>query len=125
MATRLGAQQLAFGYAGYQSEWPEQTAQATTRLRSVLVDRGIELLLPAYDIETKDAAVLELERYGLSTGALEQKCLQQQFNVALTASDLDREIAAWEQALSLTLSSLDDIHMRVIAEVAVSEVRDA
>jgi hypothetical protein len=68
---------------------------------------GIELVLPVYDLQTKEAAVLELSANGLSSGALEQKCLRQITNVALEPEPLRREIDRWEQALLETLQMSD------------------
>jgi hypothetical protein len=48
LAKVIGTRRLAFGYAGYQSTWPEQTPQAVSSLRRVLARYDIVLELPVY-----------------------------------------------------------------------------
>jgi hypothetical protein len=100
LAVQQGIRNIALGYAGYQSEWLEQTPLAIERLRSVLGELGFKLLLPSADIRSKDEAKEILRAAGLSDLALEQKCLKQQFNdTDLTAKQVAAEIDAWGRQL--------------------------
>lgn len=124
VAQRFNAKTLAFGYARYQADWPEQTPLAIQRLQSTLTSQGINLLLPVYDITQKDEAKKELKKYNLSTSALEQKCLRQQFNVALEPSQLSQELAVWEQSLIKTLAVLSSVQIETCAEAILGELSD-
>lgn len=99
IALSLGAKSLAFGYAGYQSTWPEQTLEATNMLREILRSVDLQLLLPAYDVSSKENAISELLAKGLTTESLEQKCLHQRTSEELPKEKLIFELARWETAL--------------------------
>jgi len=99
LAKRLGARRLAFGYTNYQSAWLEQSIPAVERLRRFLATRGVELLLPVYDLSSKSQAISELEALGLSGEALEQKCLVQQRNLRLSPETREHELDEWETSL--------------------------
>ena len=116
LAGLLGARRLAFGYAGYQMDWPEQTPLAVARLADVLARYDIKLELPVYDIASRAAAIAELERFGLSPSSLEQKCLRQVTNVALPEARLREQIDLWEAAIDRSMQALDTIEVEVIAE---------
>lgn len=122
VAARLKADSLAFGYTKYQSDWLEQTPEATECLIRVLGSRNINLVLPVYDVASKNDAMTELEQYGLSTTALEQKCLQQQFNVSLDPSKAKEELNAWERALTETLDDQAGIELDILADRKLGEL---
>jgi hypothetical protein len=122
MAERLKAKSLAFGYTKYQSAWLEQTREATECLARVLATRNITLLLPVYGTESKNDAINELQRLCLSTTALEQKCLQQQFNVILDPSRTRDELYAWELALTETLKDQSKIDVQILADRKIQEL---
>lgn len=124
VAERLKADSIAFGYTQYQSAWPEQTPYAIERLTHVLASRGISLELPVYDITTKSEAIAELGRYGLSTEALEQKCLRQLFNVELDPSRLEEEILIWEQALVQSLVVFSQLRIQTVSELALGDLSE-
>lgn len=109
IAKSIGCRRIALGYTSYQSDWPEQTALAIDRLKSVLADFGIDVLLPVYDLMSKEAAVDELRRQGLSDASLEQKCLQQIWNVKLDQDLLSQQVAGWGSAICDSLTNLDAI----------------
>ena len=111
-ATRVP--ELAFGYAGYQNTWPEQTPLAVRRLSEVLDRFGISLRLPVYDIASREEVCSELKRRGLSPDALEQKCIRQTTNIALSPDDLRAQIALWGAAIDASLSSLSSIQVEVL-----------
>lgn len=105
VAVREGIRNIALGYAGYQSEWLEQTPLAIDRLRTVLAELNLNLLLPAGDLRSKDEAKGILRERGLSDFALEQKCLKQQFNDNdLTAEQVAAEVDAWGRELRLAFT---------------------
>jgi hypothetical protein len=87
------------GYAGYQSDWPEQTPSAVAALAAVLATRSLRLLLPVYDVATKEQAIGALRDNGLSDEALEQKCMRQLMNRTLPPEALRTEIENWSAAI--------------------------
>jgi predicted subunit of tRNA(5-methylaminomethyl-2-thiouridylate) methyltransferase len=92
IAAKAGVMSLAFGYTSYQSEWPEQSPLAVERLTSVLDRHGIELVLPVYDLRSREEVFEELTASCLSKAALEQKCIQQVRNVRLGQERLAQQI---------------------------------
>ncbi len=117
VAAKAGADTLAFGYASYQNGWPEQTPFATERLTMVLARHGLQLILPVYYLASREHALEELARYGLSSEALEQKCIQQVTNATLGHDKLSQQIGLWERAIDASLSGLPAIEIEVL-EVA-------
>jgi len=89
------ARRVAFGYAAYQSHWPEQTAIAVAALREVAREHSLDLLLPVYDLQSKESAAAELDSLGLSKSSLEQKCSRQQYHEDLSDPALRAEIDRW------------------------------
>ena len=123
LARLTGVKRLGFGYTRYQSDWPEQTPLAISCLRRVLAKHDINLELPAHDIESRDAAIQELRSYGVSTDALEQKCIRQVTNVALDAHRLERQVALWEAAIDASMGCLDTIKMTVLTNIRIGDLR--
>lgn len=117
------AQAIAFGYAGYQSDWPEQTPFAIATLRAVLEEQGVALEVPVYDLSAKGAAIDELAFHGLSTLALEQKCTQQQYNVELSPIALHDEIGLWGTSIRATIANVLRHPLEIIEHVSVQELR--
>lgn len=122
VANTLGAKYIAFGYVGYQQHWPEQTANATTRLKYILEKFTLKLLLPVYEIERKDEAINMLEGYGLTSISLEQKCTQQINNIELEPEQLASELAEWESAIVRTLEMLSNQTCEVIERVSLTNI---
>ena len=122
LAHYLGTRYLAFGYAGYQNTWPEQTPLATSRLRSVLAQHGIELLLPVYDLLSREQVETVLSSYGVAPQSLEQKCLQQVNNVELSTPKLSSQISLWEQAIESSLRNLSLIETDPIEIYRIGEI---
>jgi hypothetical protein len=118
VAAKAGVNILAFGYAGYQNAWPEQTPLAIESLTATLRRHGIRLALPVYDLVSRDQAVAELKARRLSTEALEQKCIQQVNNVTLNTDRLKRQIELWEQAINASIVGLRAIEIEVIEATA-------
>jgi hypothetical protein len=114
IAAKAGVRSLGFGYASYQNAWPEQTPLAIERLRGVLGRYGIQLILPVYDLPSRDRAVEELKSRRLNTEALEQKCAQQVTNVVLSGDRLTQQIDLWEQAINVSMDALNAIDIEVI-----------
>lgn len=121
VARSLGITRLAFGYAGYQRDWPEQTPLAVARLTTVLQRHGIALELPVYEVACKEAATAELLALGLSTDALEQKCLRQVRNVALADEKLRSQIALWENAIDRSMAQLNEIVLDILERCTVGD----
>jgi hypothetical protein len=119
LARRHQASQLAFGYTTYQSTWVEQTPHAIALLTQALASIGLELALPARDLASKEDANTKLLAAGLTSGALEQKCLQQQRNLPLAGATLEAETTAWSVALNDVLAKLDLVELRLLAEEVV------
>jgi hypothetical protein len=115
LARQLAIPNLAFGYAKYQSTWPEQTSAATQRLERLLNDIGIRLLLPVYDICAKEQAIADLVELKMSPAALEQKCLQQQSHMVLSETALAREIDQWEQSTREELRRIIDQDLAILS----------
>jgi hypothetical protein len=122
LALRHGISDLAFGYAGYQAAWPEQTPYATSRLRELLRNIGISLHLPVEDLVSKEQAIAELVALRMSPHALEQKCLKQEFNSELPAESLKREIDKWEQSTRNQLASGRELTLSVLSEMKLEEL---
>lgn len=120
IAQRYKISDLAMGYSGYQSSWPEQTPYATKGLKRLLESFGIRLHLPVYDIQTKEDALNELMRLGLTHESLEQKCLKQGSNIKLHGDMLKSETDKWLDGISETIRLKDTfiikIHYRGIIE---------
>lgn len=114
MAVSASARCLAFGYARYQADWPEQTPLAVSSLRRVLARYGIRLELPVHDLPSREAALAELASLGMSGEALEQKCLRQLTNVPLSDERLGQQVELWEQAIDRSIAALPGIRIEVL-----------
>jgi len=121
VARSMKAQRLAFGYTGYQSDWPEQTPLAVSKLRAVLADYGIELELPVADLASREQARRALEVFGLSPSSLEQKCSRQVTNVALDDTLLRAQISLWEGAIRRSMDELDRIPAAIMEEAILGD----
>ena len=121
LARERGVSDLALGYVEYQSQWPEQTLYATSRLRDLLRDHGVRLHLPVHKLASRAEAVRELVRLNMSAGALEQKCLQQQWNRELPGDILRQEVDTWEKSTRQQLSHIHHVRLEVISEGPISE----
>jgi hypothetical protein len=109
IAKQLGIPRLAFGYASYQSSWPEQHPTATAALSGVLGEVGIRLELPVYDLASRQDAMAKLAAAGLDDRALEQKCSRQIFNLPLDNKALKSHLGHWAQELRKSLSQTVEI----------------
>jgi PP-loop superfamily ATP-utilizing enzyme len=115
LAKITGLRHLAFGYAGYQSDWPEQTPFAVG-LKGVLAKHGIELELPVQDIGTREDAIRELAELGLTVDSLEQKCLRQVTNIRLDGELLRRQVHLWEEAIDRSMAQINAIKIEILDE---------
>jgi hypothetical protein len=122
IAASAGANRLAFGYAQYQADWPEQTPVALQSLSKVLARHGIALELPVHDISSREHAIRELEALGLSSASLEQKCLQQVTNVRLDDDLLSQQVHLWEQAIDGSMKRLDEISIEVLEDTVLGNL---
>lgn len=121
-AKRLSMQDLALGYVAYQGTWPEQTADAATRLRKLLGEREMRLHLPVYDITSKLSAISELEKYGVSHESLEQKCLKQVTNITLPPEILTGQLDLWEDSIRRGLDLIQTSKLIVLEEKRLGDV---
>lgn len=117
-----GLKDLAMGYAGYQSDWPEQTPSATARLAKVLKDRGVRLHLPVYGVRAKIEAIKSLARYGLAQESLEQKCVKQVTNIALTGDVLSQQLDLWEALLTESLDQIERVKLVRMRTTALGDL---
>lgn len=120
LAKRFGLQTLAFGYAGYQADWPEQTPLAIERLREVLHRHELELMLPVYDLTSREAAIAELSERGFSVASLEQKCTRQITNVRLAPDRLAAQIDLWERAIDESLEAVEELEVTMARDQTLS-----
>ncbi len=115
IAKSFGARNIALGYASYQDTWLEQTPYAVDALRDVLTEFGMNLLLPSANLSSKIEAAEILKNYGLTDSAMEQKCLQQQFNTRdLSPTAATSEIDSWKIALRKSF------HAGMLSDVDIS-----
>lgn len=112
---------LAFGYAAYQADWPEQTPEGVSTLRTVLHEGGLDLVLPTYDLASKDEAVRELEALGLTVTALEQKCMRQLVSTRLPIEVLEPMLATWAQSLRKALA-ISTLQARIVEKRAIESI---
>ena len=123
LARQFAADRLAFGYATYQSHWPEQTPLAIAALRAVLRRHNVSLELPVHDLDSKDAAAAELSVRGMDPAALEQKCLRQVENLALSPERLRAQVALWEAAMDASLRDVENVGLEILASWDVESFR--
>lgn len=114
IAQEYGAKYLAMGYASYQSGWPEQTPSATKLLKAALSEASLSLVLPCYDLTTKQAAIDLLTKHGIANTSLEQKCLRQVNNITLDEAALGAELEIWGAALRQSLHSASSVKLEVV-----------
>lgn len=112
---------IGFGYVQYQNSWPEQTPEATIRLKDVLAEMDLQLTLPVYGLASRADATTELEKHGLSTLSLEQKCSRQVNNIALAPDVLERELEKWEAAIRATLKAIDRLSIVIKHRARLSD----
>jgi len=123
IAKTINASQMAFGYTTYQNDWPEQTPLAVSRLEHTLKRYGIELLLPVYDIASREMAIEELTVNGLSSESLEQKCLRQITNVALSEERLAQQVELWENAIDQSMRVINGIAIKLLSHKNIEDFR--
>ena len=110
------------GYTAYQSDWPEQTPAATKMLRSALYQAGLALVLPCYNLASKDAAIERLTQHGIDSASLEQKCIRQVHNLILDDAALRAELEIWRTALRYTLHELSSIKVELIEKACLGDI---
>jgi tRNA(Ile)-lysidine synthase TilS/MesJ len=121
-ADKLGAKIIAFGYSGYQSNWPEQTPYAVHRLEQVLHHNNLDLMVPVYDIQSKDSAVRELATFNLSFDALEQKCLLAKTNATLSATSMVQSVDFSMAALQTMLQGRLKFDLSVASQLTLGSL---
>lgn len=121
LAKRFGVRDMALGYAKYQSDWPEQTQQATTKLKKVLERFGLRLQLPVYDLVSKAEAEKELTSYGLSADSLEQKCLRQENNLNIPPDLLEQEVEIWGESIIQLLRGAESMPLSIVSRIKIGK----
>lgn len=122
MAKQHRIASLALGYAKYQDSWAEQTPQATAKLKTVLHSFDLDLLLPVYNLSSKNEAESELAALGLSSDALEQKCFRQETNIQIPNGQLEQELDAWGTSITSLLATASSLPISVRSRHRISEV---
>jgi hypothetical protein len=84
---------------------------------------GIELLLPAYALKSKEEAIAELKKNNLSEGALEQKCIVQQKNRELGPDVLKSQISEWVAHLERSISSMTYESLDIVADLKLDDLQ--
>lgn len=120
-AEKYNAKHMALGYTGYQSNWPEQTLYARTRLSQIMKDVDIEVLYPVLDITTKEDAITELIAHNLTEKALEQKCTRQVLSVVLESDLLVEEINRWSGDLISVLANRSNLQPTIATSIFLSD----
>ena len=116
VARQFHSSSLAFGFTTYQSAWPEQTPYAVNGLKRVLSECNIMLETPVYDLKTKDAAIDDLQAFGLSVSALEQKCSRQINNKEIASIKMQNAIDEWTKSLSYVISKNLSLNISKISQ---------
>jgi len=116
IALRDDVRNLALGYAKYQSAWPEQSPEATLRLRRILKGFGLDLELPVYEIGSKVEAENELDAYGIPAKASEQKCLRQETNIEIPSALLNQELDRWEKSLAEVIGDGENVELNMTTQ---------
>jgi hypothetical protein len=122
IARSVNAHRIAFGYTSYQGDWPEQTPLAISRLAFTLKKYGIDLVLPVYDIDSRDDVIAELLDNGFSCESLEQKCLRQVTNIALSEDRLSEQVALWESAIDKSMNQMHQIPINVLEHCKLGDL---
>jgi hypothetical protein len=122
LAMSFRCSHLAFGYVQYQRDWPEQTPLAIERLSAIVSEFGIKLLLPVYNVTSRDRAIEELTANGLSGVPFEQKCTIQVTNIALPDDKLKAQIDLWDRAIRRSAASLHLIDTAIIDSGTLKEL---
>jgi predicted PP-loop superfamily ATPase len=126
IANKRKLRNIAAGYTSYQSDWLEQTPYAIESLKEILSATGKKLLLPASNVTSKDEAKAILNAHQLSIGALEQKCLKQQFNCKDLLPEMARkEIDRWADNLQRLLTTSEAIPVEIKHSLPIGEVEIA
>jgi hypothetical protein len=118
----LKSDRLLLGYAGYQSDWPEQSPEALEILRSLASEFEIRIDFPVYDLKTKEQTIDELEARNLSAQSLEQKCIRQINNVKLGREELSEHLVNWERWLRYNFARVSELEIEVVSRTAIGGV---
>jgi hypothetical protein len=99
VARQLSCVSIACGFVAYQNSWVEQTPYAVERLRALMLEYGITLLLPVAELRSKAEVQAELATYGVTQDSLELKCSKQEIDPGLVASSLKATVDQGIEAL--------------------------
>ena len=113
VARQVGTDEISVGYSGYQAHWPEQSRLAIESLISIFAGFGYRCTFPVYDLTSKQDAENELAQAGLSTRALEQKCIRQIIARELPEAEISHLVTTWGRALEANLREPDSLPFRI------------
>jgi len=105
IARQLGSDSIACGFVEYQNSWVEQTPYSVARLRDLMSQYRIKLLLPVADLRSKAEVQTELATYGVTQDSLELKCSKQETDPGLAESPLKAIVDQGIEALRVVLDN--------------------
>jgi hypothetical protein len=119
VARQLSCDSIACGFVAYQNSWVEQTPYSVERLRALMSEYGITLLLPVVELRSKAEVQAELATYGVTQDSLELKCGKQGMDPGLVAGSLKAVVDQGIEALRITLGE-DQRPERPLQKIAFS-----
>ncbi|HXN74470.1 MAG TPA: hypothetical protein VN861_18120 [Candidatus Acidoferrales bacterium] len=105
IARQLGCDCIACGFVEYQNSWVEQTRYSVARLRDLMSEYGIKLVLPVAELRSKAEVQAELVTYGVTQDSLELKCSKQGIDPGLAESPLKAIVDQGIEALRVALEN--------------------
>ena len=123
IAIQYKIKNIALGYTHYQQNFPEQHPYAISRLYEVLNSFGLNLVLPAINIQSKEAAIKELINHDLTETALEQKCIKQIINIELKEDYLIAEIERWVNGIKEIINNKIDWDIIEISNNLIGDIK--
>jgi hypothetical protein len=105
IARQLDCNCIACGFVEYQNSWVEQTPYSVVRLRHLMSQYGIKLVLPVAELRSKREVQMELTSYGVTQDSLELKCSKQGIDPGLAESPLRAVVDEGIEALHMALQN--------------------
>jgi hypothetical protein len=103
VARQVKCDAIACGFVAYQNSWVEQTPYSVERLRALMSEYGMTLLLPVLELRSKAEVQAELATYGVTQDSLELKCSKQGIDPGLVSGSLKATVDQGIEALRITL----------------------
>lgn len=124
IAERYKANHLSLGYTSYQSNWTEQTPYAIKSLRAIMDSIGLKIILPTYDVTSKENVNKELRTYDLSEESLEQKCVKQLIDPNLKDDLLHQEVDRQGKTLTQVLANRHNMHLNIVDKILFDDLKE-